>query len=88
MTNTTFTFNNLNFLHSKLDKVIQLWHRASGKGTFLFSESDDGKTDFQFGIQLDFEEVSGTEDSHLYSSNTIISVVLLGDVGIDKPDRL
>ena len=50
MTKTTFTFNYLNFLHSKLDEVIQLWHRESGKGSFFFSDSDDGKTDFQLQL--------------------------------------
>jgi hypothetical protein len=63
MTNTTFTFHKRNFLHSKLDEVILLWHRAFGQGSFSFSVSEEGNTDFQFGIQLDFDDVSELENS-------------------------
>ena len=53
---TSFSFIKRNFLHSKLDELIHLWHRASGQGSFLFSVDSDGQTNFQFGIQLEFEE--------------------------------
>ena len=61
--NTTFSLPKRDFLHSKLDEIIRLWHRGSGQGTFFFSVSD-GNTNFQSGIQLDFDQVSDEPPHH------------------------
>ena len=59
-TNSSFTFPKRNYLHSKLDEILRLWHRGSGQGSFFFS-INDGEPSFQFAINLDFEDVSAPE---------------------------
>ena len=59
-TNSPFTFPKRNFLHSKLDEILRLWHRGSGQGSFFFS-INDGEPSLQFAINLDFEDVSVQE---------------------------
>ena len=61
-TNSSFTFPKRNYLHSKLDEILRLWHRGSGQGSFSFA-INDGEPSFQFAINLDFEDVSVTEPS-------------------------
>ena len=58
-----FTFPKREFLHSKLDEVLRLWHRRSGQGTFYFT-INDGTPSFQCGISLDFEDLPGTDHHH------------------------
>ena len=60
---TTFSFTKRDFLHSKLDEVLRLWHRGSGQGSFTFN-INDGDPTFQFGLHLDFEDGSGSEPTH------------------------
>ena len=57
---TTFSFPKRDYLHAKLDEILRLWHRGSGQGSFSFNVSD-GDPNFQFGIQLDLEDGSGSE---------------------------
>ena len=59
-TTTNFSYPKREFLHSKLDEVLRLWHRGSGQGTFHFTVND-GTPNFQSGISLDFEDFSGPE---------------------------
>ena len=61
-TNSPFTVPKRNFLHSKLDEVLRLWHRGSGQGSFSFA-IHDGEPSFQFAINLDFQDVSVPEPS-------------------------
>ena len=60
--NSSFSFIKRSFLHSKLDEVLRLWHRGSGQGSFVFA-INDGEPNFQFAINLDFEDVSVPEPS-------------------------
>ena len=60
--NSSFSFIKRSFLHSKLDEVLRLWHRGSGQGSFVFT-INDGEPNFQFAINLDFEDVSVPEPS-------------------------
>ena len=58
---TTFSFPKRDYLvHAKLDEILRLWHRGSGQGSFSFNISD-GNPNFQFGLQLDLEDGSGSE---------------------------
>ena len=54
-TTTSFTFPKREFLHSKLDEVIQLWARGFGQGSFYFSVND-GTPSLQCGLQLELED--------------------------------
>ena len=64
MTNSSsiFSLPKRDFLHSKLDDIINLWARRSGQGTFYLSVID-GVPNFQCGLQLDFSDVSVPEHS-------------------------
>ena len=60
---SSFTFQKREFLHKQLDDILRLWYRASGQGTFFFSVSE-GNPNFQYGIQLDFDEDLPEPDHH------------------------
>ena len=58
-TKMTFNFSlpKRQFLHQKLDEIIRVWQRGSGKGSFILV-INDGRPDFEFCTKLDFSETS------------------------------
>ena len=54
---STFTFPKRDFLHAKLDEVLKIWLRGSGKACFMLS-LEDGTPNFQHWIQLSLEDDS------------------------------
>ena len=56
-----FSLPKREFLHQqKLDELLRVWARASGQGSFYLTVAD-GSPDFQFAIQLDFDDASAPE---------------------------
>ena len=55
-----FSLSKRDFLHQKLDELLRVWARASGQGNFYLTVAD-GSPDFQFAIQLDFDDASAPE---------------------------
>ena len=60
---TSFSFPKRDFLHSKLDEIIRLWHRGVGRGSFFLSISD-GTPTFEHGLRLGLEDGPASEPSH------------------------
>ena len=54
---STFTMDKRQFLHCKLDEILRMWDRRTGKGSFIFILKD-GTPDFEFCSKLDLSDVS------------------------------
>ena len=58
---STFTMDKRQYLHSKLDEVLRVWDRGTGKGSFIFIIKD-GTPDFEFCSKLDFLDDSAAPE--------------------------
>ena len=78
--NSTFTFPKRQYLHRQLDEMLRLWHRRSGQGTFSFTVNNRDPN-LQFGIQLDFRDVSTL-------LHTVYNIVVSGNILATLSDHL